>query len=77
MFGAHCVGESQKKPKKVPSEGTHRNGHPSLYEGNHRDDHLSYFPLIIPFPLGSISNAHVGGNVVLSPEILHPLLRVN
>ena len=76
MFGAHCVGESLK-PKEVPREGTHRNGHPSLYESNHRDDHISYLPLIKPFPLGSIPNAHVGGNVVLSPKILHPLLGVN
>ena len=77
MFGGILCGRKPKNPKEVPSEGTHRNSHPSLYESNHRDNHLSCFPLIIPFPLGSISNAHVGGNVVLSPKILHPLLGVN
>ena len=75
MFGAHCMGESLKNLRKFLV--THRNGHPSLYEGNHRDDHLSCLPLIKSFPLGSIPNAHVGGNVVLSPKVLHPLLGVN
>ena len=75
IFGAHYVGESLKN--QVPSESPHRDGHSPFYEGNHGDDHLSCFPLIKPFPLDGVPNAHVWGNIVFGPKILHTLLEIN
>ena len=59
------------------NEGIHWNCHPSLYEGDHRNDHLSDFPIIYPFPLGSVPNAHSWWDPVLSPKLFHNLLGIN
>ena len=53
--------------EEVPSDGTHKNDRPSFYEGDHQDDHLSCLPIIKPFPLGSIPNAHVLGECCIWP----------
>ena len=77
MFGAHYVGESLKNLRKFLVRVPIGMVIPPLYEGDHRDDHLSCLPIIKPFPLGNVSNAHVWGNVVFGPKILHTLLGVN
>ena len=76
MFGAHCVGESLKNLRKFLVKVPIGMVIPP-YEGDHRDNHLPCLPIIKPFPLGSVPNAHVWRNVVFGPKILHTLLRVN
>ena len=52
--------------KIVPCNPTHGDGHPPFYEGNHRDDHLSYFPVKLHSLCGAMTYHHLRRNVVLS-----------
>ena len=50
---------------------------PSLYEGNHGNDHLSSFPGIDPLPLGSVPHAYCWWDPILRLETFHTLLGLN
>ena len=77
MFGAHYVGDNLKNLRKFLVRVPMGIVIPPLYEGNHRDDHLHYFPLTKPFPLCSVPNAHMWGNVIFGPKALHLLLEIH
>ena len=42
----------------IPKNSTHRDSHPSFYEGNHRDYHFSLLSLGIPIPLFTVPNGN-------------------
>ena len=65
------MGTEPMGAKLVPCNPTHGNGHPPFYEGNHRDDHLSYFPVKLHSLCGAVTYHHLRGNVVLFFELLY------
>ena len=66
------MGTEPMGAKVVPCNPTHGDGHPPIYEGNHRDDHLSYFPVELHSLCGAMTyHHHLRGNVVLFFEQLY------
>ena len=63
-------------PKIILGYGTYGDSHPALYEGNHRDYHLSLLLVFMPLPLFTIPNAYSWRDPILSPKVLYSLLRV-
>ena len=63
-------------PKIIPGYGAHGDSHPALYEGNHRDHHLSLLPVFVPLPLFTVPNSYLWWNPIQSSKALYPLLRV-
>ena len=61
-------------PKIIPGYDAHRDSHPALYEGNHRDYHLSLLPIFVPLSLFTVPKSYSWGDPILSPKVLHPLL---
>ena len=48
----------------------HRDSHPALYEGNHRDYYFSLLPVSVPLPLFTIPNTYPWRNPILGSEVL-------
>ena len=63
-------------PKVVPGYSTHRNSHPTLYEGNNSDYYFSLLPLLVPFSFLTISNECSWRNPIQSSKTLYSLLGV-
>ena len=61
---------------KVVPDSTHRDCHPSFYEGNHQDYYLSPLPIFVPLTLFTIPNAYSWKDPILSLKALYSLLRV-
>ena len=64
-------------PKVVPGNSTHKDCHPSFYEGNHRDYYLSLLPVFVSLPLFTIPNAYSWRDSIPSPKALYSLLGVH
>ena len=62
--------------KVVSSDSTHRDFHPSLYEGNHRDYYLLDLPILESLTLTIVPNAYSWGDPITSPKVFYPLLGV-
>ena len=63
-------------PKIVPSDYSHGNSHPTLYKGNHWDDHFSRLPFLVPFPFLTIPNRDSRWDFELSFKVLNTFRRV-
>ena len=55
----------------IPSDSTHKDSYPSLYEANHGDYYLSFLPLSVPLSLFTVPNGNPLGNSVLSLKALY------
>ena len=62
--------------KVVSSDSSYGDLHPSFYDGNHWDHYLSLLPIYMPLSLLTIPNAYSWKDLILSPKVLYPLLRV-
>ena len=62
--------------KVVSSDSTHRDFHPSLYEGNHQDYYLPDLPILMPLAFTTVLNASSWGDPITSPKVFYPLLGV-
>ena len=63
-------------PKIVSSNCTHRDCHPSIYEGDHRDYYLTLLPFLKPLSFLTVPNVYVWWDPVLSPKGCYSPLRV-
>ena len=77
MFGAHYVGESLKNLRKFLVRVPIGMVIPPSMKAIMGMTTSPIFPLIKPFPLDGVPNAHVWGNIVFGPKILHTLLGIN
>ena len=59
--------------KVIPSNSIHRDSHPSLYKGNHRDHNFSLLLIGVPPSLFAILNKHSWWDLVLSFKALYTL----
>ena len=57
----------------IPSDSTHGDSHPPLYEGNYKDYHFSLLPLCIPVPLFIVPNGNPLWDSILSFKALYTL----
>ena len=62
--------------KVIPSDDTHGNSHPILYEGNHWDYHFSLLPFFMPLSFLTVSNAYSWRGPILNPRALYSFLEV-
>ena len=61
-------------PKVVSSDATHRDLHPSFYEGNHRDHYLSLLPVFMPLSFLTVPHTYSRRDPILGPKVFHFLL---
>ena len=62
--------------KVIPSDGTHRDSHRTLYKGDHWDHHFSLLPFFVPLSFLTVPNAYSWRDPVLSLKALYSLLIV-
>ena len=62
--------------KVISSDSTHRDFHPSFYEGNHEDHYLSLLLVFMPLSLPTVPNTYSWRNPIQSSKVLYPLLKV-
>ena len=60
-------------PEVIPSDHTHWDSHPSLYEGNHPDYYFSLLPIGVPIPFLTIPNGDSWWDPILSFKALYIL----
>ena len=63
--------------KIVSSNSTHRDPHPSFYEGNHWDYYFSLLPIFVPLTLVTVSYTYSKRDPILGPKALYSLLGVS
>ena len=62
-------------PKVISSDSTHRDFHPSFYEGSYQDHYLSLLPVFMLVSLPKVPNTYSWRDPIQSSKALYPLLR--